>query len=55
MPSFRRGVHVFATDVRLFSVGQGAQFDYSDAYLAYHRICEVHWDDQDCVARFLYD
>lgn len=47
-----RGVHAFIADVGLRTVLQGLQFEYKDAYLAYHNCLEVDWDDEDCIGWF---
>lgn len=39
------GVRSFVSEVRLFAVLQLNQFDYKQAYLAYHQSLEVDWDD----------
>lgn len=50
----QRGVQAFVADVGLVFVLQGPQFDYRDAFLAYHRSRGVDWDDETCVGWFPY-
>lgn len=42
-------LHAFLSDVGWFFILQGSQFDYRQAYLAYHRSLAVDWDDEAWV------
>lgn len=45
----------FVADVVLLPVLHGSQFDFKETYLAYHRSCEVNWNDEAYVRWYPYD
>lgn len=42
-------IRAFLSDVTLFLVLQGCQFDYRQVNLADHRSLEIDWDNEACI------
>lgn len=51
---FPAGLHAFVADVGIFSVSQGCQLDFKEAYFSYHRRQEMFWEHVASVGWFLY-